>query len=98
MIEHLDANVARLLNYLKSSQLDKNTIIVFTSDNGGALQYAASNYPFSGGKGDMLEGGIRIPFIVKLPNNSGAVVSNHPLLLMDFFPTLVKLAGGEINK
>jgi arylsulfatase A-like enzyme len=98
LIEHLDYNVGRILNYLKISHLDKNTIIIFTSDNGGALQYVASNYPFSGGKGDMLEGGIRVPCLVKLPNQSQKTVSDTPLLLMDFYPTLVQLAAGKIEK
>lgn len=98
LIEHLDYNVGRILNYLKISHLDKNTIIVFTSDNGGALQYGASNYPFSGGKGDMLEGGIRVPCLVTLPDQSQKIVSDTPLLLMDFCPTLIKLAGGTLEK
>jgi arylsulfatase A-like enzyme len=98
LIEHLDYNVGRLLNYLKSSHLDRNTIIVFTSDNGGALEYGASNLPFSGGKGDMLEGGIRVPCLVSLPNQSTKIVSDTPLLLMDFSPTLLTLAGGKLEK
>lgn len=98
LIEHLDNNVGRLLNYLKNSPLGKNTIIVFTSDNGGALQYGASNYSFSGSKGDMLEGGIRVPCLVKLPNQTQKMVSDAPLLLMDFAPTLINLAGGTIEK
>jgi arylsulfatase A-like enzyme len=98
LIEHLDYNVGRILNYLKNNSLDKNTIIVFTSDNGGALQYGASNYPFSGSKGDMLEGGIRVPCLVKLPNQTQKMVSDAPLLLMDFYPTLIKLAGGTLEK
>lgn len=98
LIEHLDYNVGRILNYLKISSLDKNTIIVFTSDNGGALEHGATNYPFSGGKGDMLEGGIRVPCLVKLPNQTQKMVSDAPLLLMDFYPTLIKLADGIIEK
>jgi len=95
LVEHLDYNVGRILNYLKMSQLDKNTIIIFTSDNGGALQHGASNSPFNGGKGDMLEGGIRVPCLVKLPNTSKPQISDRPLLLMDFFSTLLKMAGGN---
>lgn len=98
LIEHLDNNVGRILNYLKISHLDENTIIVFTSDNGGALQYGASNFPFSGGKGDMLEGGIRVPCLVTLPNQLPKSVSDTPLLLMDFSPTLITLAGGKLEK
>jgi arylsulfatase A-like enzyme len=95
LIEHLDYNVGRILNQLKTLHLDKNTIIVFTSDNGGALKYGASNAPFSGGKGDMLEGGIRVPCIVKSPHISNRKVSDQPLLLMDFYSTLIKFAGGK---
>jgi arylsulfatase A-like enzyme len=98
LIEHLDYNVGRILNYLKISSLDKNTIVVFTSDNGGALQYGASNYPFSGEKGDMLEGGIRVPCLVKLANHTQKMGNDTPLLLMDFSPTLIKLAGGTVEK
>ncbi|GAA4818096.1 sulfatase-like hydrolase/transferase [Litoribaculum gwangyangense] len=92
LIEHLDYSVGRILNHLKVNQLE-NTIIVFTSDNGGALQYGASNAPYSGGKGDMLEGGIRVPCLVKLPNQSQNEVVNTPLILMDFYPTILELAG-----
>ncbi|GAA4282198.1 sulfatase family protein [Gaetbulibacter aestuarii] len=95
LIEHLDYNVGRILDYLKASHLDKNTIVVFTSDNGGALHYGASNQPYSGGKGDLLEGGIRIPCLVKLPNHSKNAMSDSPILLMDFYPTLVELAKGK---
>lgn len=98
LIEHLDFNVGRLLNYLKSSHLDENTIIVFTSDNGGSLEHEASNYPFSGGKGDMLEGGIRVPCLVSLPHQAQKTVSDTPLFLMDFSPTFIKLATGKIEK
>lgn len=98
LIEHLDYNVGRILNYLKNSPLDKNTIVVFTSDNGGSLEHGANNYPFSGGKGDMLEGGIRVPCLVKLANHTQKMVSDTPLLLMDFSPTLIKLAGGTVEK
>jgi len=95
LIEHLDYNVGRILTYLKTSGMEKNTIIVFTSDNGGALQYGASNYPYSGGKGDLLEGGIRIPCIVKLPNKKVKKESDRPILLMDFFPSFLNLVGGQ---
>lgn len=97
LIEHLDYNVGRILDYLKTSGLDKNTIVVFTSDNGGALHYGASNMPYSGGKGDMFEGGIRIPCFVKLPNQFKNKISDSPILLMDFYPTLVELAQGKLD-
>ncbi|GGK27380.1 N-acetylgalactosamine-6-sulfatase [Yeosuana aromativorans] len=97
LIEHLDYNVGRIIEELKLSGLDKNTIIVFTSDNGGALHYGASNQPYSGGKGDMFEGGIRVPCVVKLPDQTGNKISDAPLFLMDFYPTLIHMAGGEMD-
>jgi arylsulfatase A-like enzyme len=97
-VEHLDYNVGRILDQLNNSDLGDNTIVVFTSDNGGALQYGASNKPFSGGKGDFFEGGIRVPCIVKTPSSSQMKQSEEPLLLMDFHPSLIKMAGGKIDE
>mgnify|MGYP003917423601 FL=1 len=97
-VEHLDYNVGRILDQLNNSDLGENTIVVFTSDNGGALQYGASNNPFTGGKGDFFEGGIRVPCIVKIPSSSQIKQSEEPLLLMDFQPSLIKMAGGKIDK
>jgi len=97
-VEHLDYNVGRILDQLNNSDLGENTIVVFTSDNGGALQYGASNNPFTGGKGDFFEGGIRVPCIVKIPSSSQIKQSEEPLLLMDFHPSLIKMAGGKIDK
>ena len=97
LIEHLDFNVGRVLKELKNNNLDDNTIVVFTSDNGGALQYEASNFPFTGGKGDLSEGGIRVPCIVKLPSITHKDVIDEPMILMDFYSTFVKLAGGDLT-
>jgi arylsulfatase A-like enzyme len=97
LIEHLDTNIGKIVTQLKEQNLFDDTLIVFTSDNGGALQYGASNYPLSGGKGDLLEGGIKIPCIVKLPNQQEPKTSVEKIMLMDFYPTLLKLAGGEIS-
>jgi len=97
-VEHLDYNIGRILEQLNSSKLAKNTMIVFTSDNGGALHYGASNKPFSGGKGDLLEGGIRVPCLVKMPNFREEKEINEPLLLMDFYPSILQLVGGKIDE
>jgi arylsulfatase A-like enzyme len=95
LIEHLDENVGKITARLEALGLSKNTIIIFTSDNGGALQYGASNFPLSGGKGDMLEGGIKVPCIVQLPSKFKNSISDEKFLLMDFYPTLLKFAGGK---
>lgn len=94
-VEHLDENVGKLLQKLDYLGVLDNTLVVFTSDNGGALQYGASNYPLSGGKGDMYEGGIRIPCIVKLPFQKKYQENDEVIQLMDFYPTFISIAGGE---
>ena len=91
-IEHLDDSVDKVINSLENNNLLDNTIIIFTSDNGGALHYSASNKPFNGGKGNMFEGGIRIPCIVKWTNVIKPGVVNDPIMLMDFYPTLVSIS------
>ena len=96
-IEHLDHNIGRVLAHLDQLDLTKNTIVVFTSDNGGAINYGASNAPYRGGKGDLFEGGIRVPCLVALANQHQKDNTDHPLLLMDFYPTIIQWAGGTAD-
>jgi arylsulfatase A-like enzyme len=93
-IEHLDDAVGRVLESLVSTKLAENTLVIFVSDNGGALRYAQSNGPLRGGKQDMYEGGIRVPAIVKWtgrvkPGSACDRVAMH----MDLFPTFCEVAG-----
>ena len=94
-VEHLDKNIAEVITTLKAKKLYDRTIIVFTSDNGGALNYGADNGPFNGGKGDMLEGGIRIPCVLNWPGVIGSGVYSKPFLLMDFYDLLPELASSK---
>ena len=96
-IEHLDAGIGKVINSLESENISDNTIIIFTSDNGGALNYGASNAPFRGGKGDMFEGGIRVPCIVKWSECINPHSTDQPIMLMDFYPTLIEASGGKVN-
>jgi arylsulfatase A-like enzyme len=95
MVESMDRNVGRVLDKLDELGLSDNTVVVFTSDNGGlstAEGHPTSNLPLRGGKGWVYEGGIREPFIIKAPNaNSG--VSAFPVSSIDFYPTIMELAG-----
>ncbi len=94
LIEHLDWNIGRILNQLEiSGQLD-NTLIIFTSDNGGLLSSEATNGPYRGGKQDLYEGGIRVPagFMWKNKIKPG-MVSKNVCLLMDLFPTICEITG-----
>lgn len=93
-IEHLDDAVGRVLERLHSTGLDENTLIVFVSDNGGALRFAQSNGSLRGGKQDMYEGGIRVPAIVKWPGMVEAGSSCESVAMhMDLFPTFCEVAG-----
>ncbi|TLX75642.1 N-acetylgalactosamine 6-sulfate sulfatase [Labilibacter sediminis] len=96
-IEHLDAGIKKVVDAIGKSGEADNTIIVFTSDNGGALQYGANNGALQGGKGDLFEGGIRIPCIVNWAKILKPKVEEESMVLMDFYPTLINLAGGKIN-
>lgn len=98
-IEHLDHHIGRVMDYLDESGLIRNTLIVFTSDNGGALRYEQSNDPLRGGKQDMFEGGIRVPaFFVWEEKIEAGSSSDRISLLMDLFPTFQEVAGSEIDQ
>ncbi len=97
-IEHMDHHVGRIMAFLEKSGLDENTLVVFTSDNGGALWYEQSNGPLRGGKQDMYEGGIRVPAFAMWKGKIEPGSSSDRLsLLMDLFPTFTELAGASIN-
>ncbi len=93
MVESLDENVGRLIQWLDDRKLRENTIIVFTSDNGGH-RGATHNRPLRGYKGDLYEGGIRVPWIVQWPGvtKPGSVCS-QPVISTDFYPTILEMSG-----
>jgi arylsulfatase A-like enzyme len=92
MVQSLDANIGRVMQALDTHGLAANTIVVFTSDNGG--ERFSKIWPFTGMKGELLEGGVRIPAIVRWPGRVAAgSVSDQPMITMDWLPTLVAAAG-----
>src|SRR6266850_4420941 len=92
MVQSLDANIGRVLQALDASGLASNTIVIFTSDNGG--ERFSHMWPFSGMKQELLEGGIRIPAIVRWPGRIAAgSVSEQVMISMDWMPTLLAAAG-----
>ena len=96
-IEHLDDCIGQVIDCLEASGLIDNTLVVFTSDNGGALRYAQSNGPLRGGKQDMYEGGIRVPtFILWKDRVSPGTVTRNTAIHMDLFATFCEVAGAEI--
>ncbi|HEV2576131.1 MAG TPA: sulfatase-like hydrolase/transferase [Acidobacteriaceae bacterium] len=92
MVEDLDRQVGRVLEALRSNGLDENTIVIFTSDNGG--ERFADTWPFTGRKTELLEGGLRIPAIFSWPaRNRQARTTNQVGISMDWLPTLLAAAG-----
>lgn len=93
MIERLDAETGRLLKKLDELRLTDNTIVVFTSDNGG-FHWLQSQYPLRAGKSTLFEGGIRIPLAVRYPKMiKPGKKCTVPVSLMDFFPTFAEILG-----
>ena len=92
MIESLDANIAKVLAALKATGRARDTLVMFTSDNGG--ERFAKTWPFNGMKGELLEGGIRVPLLVRWPGQVRAgSISQQTAMNMDFLPTLLEAAG-----
>lgn len=93
MVESIDDSVGRVMATLKELKLDENTVIVFTSDNGGFYN-ATSNAPLRANKGAYYEGGIRVPLIIKWPGvaKAGSIVSD-PVTSTDLYPTCLAAAG-----
>ncbi|MFC2109185.1 sulfatase [Bacteroidota bacterium] len=101
MVENVDENIARVVAALKKQGLDKNTIIVVTSDHGGLSNggfkgqrlLATTNLPFKAGKGWLYEGGIRVPYIVNWKGHIKPKFDKESIVLgMDLIPTLLDLA------
>ena len=101
MVNRLDRDVGRVLDKLRETGVDGNTIVVFTSDNGPHQEgghddkFFKSSGPLRGIKRDLYEGGIRVPFIVKWPGVAKpATVSERPIAFWDVLPTLAEIGGG----
>jgi len=105
MIHSVDRGVGRLLKTLNDLNLEKETIVVFYSDNGGLGGYqengiahreVTSQHPLRGGKGMFYEGGIRVPLVVRWPDKIEAGSKcETPVISVDFYPTLLDIAGIE---
>jgi arylsulfatase A-like enzyme len=92
MVGSLDQNVGKVLDALDGLGIAGKTIVVFTSDNGG--ERFSDTWPFTGVKGELLEGGIRVPLIVRWPGRVAAGgTSDQVMISMDFLPTLLAVAG-----
>lgn len=103
MIKNLDDNIGKIIKTLDDLGISKNTIIVVTSDHGGLSSrgnkrgLATSNRPLRAGKGNLYEGGIRVPLFIKWPGViKGGTQTSSIVQGIDNFPTIVDMAGGKI--
>jgi arylsulfatase A-like enzyme len=92
-VEHLDDGIGRVLKALRDTGLDQDTVVVFTSDNGGSLPHAQNNDPWRDGKQSHYDGGLRVPFIARWPTEIAPGSRNdYAGLIFDLFPTFLDLA------
>jgi arylsulfatase A-like enzyme len=93
MVTRMDEQIGRILRTLRRLGMRDETVVVFTSDNGG--ERFSDTWPFTGRKTELLEGGLRVPAIVRWPKLSSAgTTSDAQIMTMDWLPTFVAAAGG----
>lgn len=105
MVASLDHSVGRVIDRLKQLQIDDNTVIIFTSDNGGLTQRYGKhdgfteNLPLRRGKGSAYEGGVRVPAIIRWPGvTQPGRLCDEPIMTIDYFPTMSGIAGAPAPK
>ena len=99
MVDSVDQSVGKILRALDELKLADNTLVIFTSDNGGLVRegVATDNSPLRSGKGYPYEGGIRVPLIVRWPSRfKGGRTTDTPAISMDLFPTICSAVGQEM--
>ena len=102
MIESMDEALGSVLDFVEEEQIEKETVVLFMSDNGGLSAVARGgrkhihNAPLNSGKGSIYEGGIRVPMMVYWPGVTKAnSIEKTPVIIEDFFPSLISVAGIE---
>jgi arylsulfatase A len=93
-LESIDRGVGQITATLRELGLDRRTLVVFTSDNGGALR-VTTNAPLRGGKATLYEGGIRVPLLVRGPGVARGLVTDAVASTPDLYATLLEVAGGR---
>ena len=98
LIEHMDSGIGRVMKTLRETELGRNTLVIFTSDNGGQLNVGANNGALRDGKQSMYEGGLRVPTCFvwpgKIAENSK---SEERMITMDIFPTVCEAVGAGFD-
>ena len=96
-VQEVDASVGRVLETLRELKLDRNTLVLFVSDNGGPLNQGATNRPLRGGKGTTFEGGVRVVAMAWWPGKIPAGSSTDAMTsMMDVLPTFAQLANAPL--
>jgi arylsulfatase A-like enzyme len=97
-VQHLDDRIGQVLKTLEDTGLNRNTLVAFTSDNGGSIPHAQNNDPWRDGKQSHYDGGLRVPFIVRWPGKvqAGTTCEYHGQTF-DLFPTALEAAGGQVS-
>lgn len=101
LVEAMDDAVGVVMETLKKQGLEENTLVVFTSDHGGVASgdaYSTSNLPLRGGKGYQWEGGLRVPYFIKVPGQTNLIHVSTPASGIDLYPTLMELVGLDMPK
>lgn len=94
LIEHMDAGIGKVMKTLKETGADKNTLVVFTSDNGGQTNVGANNGPLRDGKQSVYEGGLKVPAAFVWPRKiKPGTTTDFRAMSMDIFPTVLQAAG-----
>jgi arylsulfatase A-like enzyme len=97
MVKNLDMNTGKLLDALKRLGLEEDTIVIFLSDNGADYKYGGSNLPWKGAKGNLWDGGIRVPFMIRWKGRIKAGQQRRQLAVnFDLLPTLTHFAGASL--
>lgn len=98
LVEHMDSGIGRVLDILEKTDQLSNTLVIYTSDNGGQLNVGATNGILRGAKGQMYEGGIRVPACAMWSSQiDPGKVTTQVAMLMDLFPTICQVADVEIG-
>jgi len=102
MIESMDSALGEVLNFIEKEKIEKNTVVLFMSDNGGLSAVARAgkkhthNAPLKSGKGSIYEGGIRVPMLAYWPGVSTPKTKvEDPVIIEDFFNSILEITGGE---
>ncbi|HZV33906.1 MAG TPA: sulfatase-like hydrolase/transferase [Verrucomicrobiae bacterium] len=97
LIEHLDSGIGKVLDTVDRTGLATNTLVIYTSDNGGVLANGANNGPWRGAKGQMYEGGLRVPGAARFPGRiKPGSQTDRMTLTMDIFPTVCEAMGVNV--